>query len=113
MTPRNVTPLVPLTSLRWKSNPTEQDSSEPEKAGHVERSRLGLSVTSARSDSEEVQYRNDSPTQDNRDEANEDHDRAFKGFYPNGQTAAEEEDDDDDDGDDQSSSLETSDGHDL
>ncbi|KAG0578148.1 hypothetical protein KC19_4G001600 [Ceratodon purpureus] len=40
MTPRNITPLTPLTPLRWKSNPREQ---EEEKA--MERSRLGSAVS--------------------------------------------------------------------
>jgi len=38
MTPRNITPLTPLTSLRWKSNPREQE--EEEKA--MEQSRFGM-----------------------------------------------------------------------
>jgi len=38
MTPRNITPLTPLTSLRWKSTPREQE--EEEKA--MERSRFGM-----------------------------------------------------------------------
>lgn len=52
MTPRNVTPLIPLTPLRWKSNPSEQE--EQQKAAvTVERSRLGLVATNAAVPSEE------------------------------------------------------------
>lgn len=48
MTPRNVTPLTPLTPLKWKSNPREQE--EEERA--FERSRLGLGAMSSKLTSE-------------------------------------------------------------
>jgi hypothetical protein len=102
VTPRNVTPLVPLTSLRWRSSPLEQESSEPERAGERS-SRLGLSVTSATSDSTPA-----GPPQDEPKEESHDGKSSFGGFYPNGQTTTEEEEDD------QCSTLETPDnGHDM
>jgi hypothetical protein len=48
MTPRNVTPLTPLTPLKWKSNAREQE--EEQKA--FERSRLGSGAMSSKPISE-------------------------------------------------------------
>lgn len=72
MTPRNVTPLVPLTPLRWKSNPSEQDELQSA-AATVERSRLGLSASNVTVSSEE-HCRSNLPTDGSEVENKEDRD---------------------------------------
>lgn len=114
MTPRNVTPLVPLTPLRWKSSPEEQS----EKAGPVDRSRLGLRVTNSgdnlqsQGHSEEEQKEEDDDEPTDKEEQKEEqkghvHTMPFEGFYSKPQSTAveddgEEDDDEADEGDESS-----------